>query len=82
MGNLCLVSDERINYVNNKVICYKCGDKFYTDSGGTYSHRKSCRYHDFNDKGVCKNCHLSETESVKCCYHIKKLNWYSSFLNG
>lgn len=80
MGNLCIVSEERINY-NEKVTCYKCNDKYYADSGGTYSHRKSCRYHDFNNKGVCKHCYLFDSGSSKGCFHIKKIEWYS-FLTG
>ena len=37
--------------------CYKCDDRFKVDSGGTYSQRKSCRYHNFDNNNVCRDCH-------------------------
>ena len=79
MGNLCL-KDYNHKY-NDKVTCYKCYDKFYTDRGGIYSQRKSCRFHDFNEKGVCNNCHLTNINSASGCFHVKRQRWYS-FLTG
>ena len=74
MGNLCIRDQSKYH---TKITCYKCNDKFYSDRGGIYSQRKSCRFHDFNEKGVCKNCHLSKMLCNSGCFHIKKRKWYA-----
>jgi len=78
MGNLCI--REQSNY-RDKITCYKCNDNFYSDNVGIYSQRKSCRFHDFNKKGICKNCHSSEMLCDYGCFHVKKRHWYS-FITG
>ena len=78
MGNLCIRDQSKYH---TKITCYKCHDKYYSDRGGIYSQRKSCRFHDFNEKGVCKNCHSSKMLYSSGCFHVKKVKWYS-FLTG
>ena len=70
-----LFCKEDVEYPD-KVICYKCGDKFYTDRAGFYSKRNSCRYHDFDEKNVCYHCHKSKLNCNGNCYHIKKTHWF------
>ncbi len=74
MGNLCIRDQSKYH---TKITCYKCGDKYYSDRGGIYSQRRSCRFHDFNEKGVCKNCHLSNMLCSSGCFHVKKVKWYA-----
>lgn len=81
MGNLCIREQSNGQDYWYKITCYKCNDKFYSDSGGIYSQRRSCRFHDLNEKGVCKNCHLSNMLCSSGCFHVKKVKWYT-FLTG
>ena len=77
MGNLC-IKDYNHRY-NDKVTCYKCGDKFYTDSGGVYSPRRSCRQHNFDNNNVCKICNTTRLTSGSGCFHVKEYRWYNLF---
>ena len=57
--------------------CYKCDDRFKVDSGGTYSQRKSCRYHNFDNNNVCRDCHEHKEQLTSyTCYHIKKFSYF------
>jgi hypothetical protein len=69
------------NKYQDKVTCYKCGDKFYTDKTGLFSQRKSCRFHDFDKNGVCINCHEKNLYCNHTCFHVKKKHWLY-FLTG
>lgn len=81
MGNLCIREQPTGDDFWYKITCYKCNDNFYSDKIGIYSQRKSCRFHDFNEKGICKNCHSSEMLCASGCFHVKKRYWYS-FITG
>ncbi len=67
MGNICIHDDTKEMPI--KKYCYKCGDYFKIDSGG-YSHRRSCRFHNF-ENGTCVDCRSSIKTAQKGCYHVK-----------
>ena len=67
MGNICLHDDTK--EIPIKKYCYKCDDYFKIDSGG-YSHRRSCRFHNFQN-GTCIDCRSNIKTAQKGCYHIK-----------
>ena len=59
-----------------KVICGKCGAP-YKPTHGTYSERRSCRYHHIED-GECKYCHDKDGDLRGNCYHYKKKTCWDS----
>ena len=72
MGNICLHDDTKEMPV--KKYCYKCGDYFKIDSGG-YSHRRSCRFHNF-ENGTCIDCRSNKKTAQQGCYHVKSYNFW------
>ena len=72
MGNLCIIEDNRINEIKY-FRCKKCDDTFRNKCGG-YSERTSCRFHDLDKEGECKNCHIKNP--IGNCYHVKKISWF------
>lgn len=61
--------ENKIKAAEKKVVCGKCGDKYHPTYGGL-SVRKSCRYHNIDKHGFCKDCNILEPH--RNCYHIRK----------
>lgn len=75
----CCYIDNK-NGINHKIIykkCYKCNDTFKIHTGG-FSERRSCRYHNFDNNGVCKDCHNHKDNLTSfTCYHVKKFSYFN-----
>ena len=73
MGNICIHDDSK--EIPIKKHCYKCDDYFKVDSGG-YSHRRSCRFHNF-ENGTCIDCRCDVSKAQKGCYHVRSYSIFS-----
>lgn len=80
MGNIFIdMYSSRNGYSNMDIrcVCGKCGDS-YKPGAGSYSLRTSCRFHDFDENGECKQCHQYKNHIRSNCYHYKgKTCWES-----
>ena len=65
MGNL-VYSETKVPPTH---ICIKC-DAPYKSSHGTYSERRSCREHDWQDD-YCRYCNIKKGTTSNC-FHYKK----------
>lgn len=76
MGNICYHDLTEYNKNKQPIFkkCYKCHDSFKIHSGG-FSQRRSCRYHNIQNKR-CLDCRLSENtikkQNIYNCYHLKE----------
>lgn len=75
----CCYIDNK-NYIKHEIIyknCYKCNDTFKIHTGG-FSERKSCRHHNFDNNGVCIDCHNNKDNLTSyTCYHVKKFGYFN-----
>lgn len=73
MGNMCICDDyENLPNQKKNRICCKCGAPYKTYHNSTYSHRRSCRIHEFSkkNKNVCVGCgQIINEYGPHSCYH-------------